>query len=145
MGATAPVAFLNMGGVGNLTWVDPRIARPEEDGALLAFDTGPANAPVNDLVFARRGLEYDKDGALAMQGTVETGALELFLDDPYFSRIPPKSLDRNAFPEMMSLVGELADADAAATLMGMAAASVLRGWSIARNRPRGCWSPAAVA
>ncbi|WP_276714761.1 anhydro-N-acetylmuramic acid kinase [Pseudooceanicola nitratireducens] len=127
MGATAPVAFLNMGGVGNLTWVDPRIARPEAEGALLAFDTGPANAPVNDLVFARRGLEYDKDGALAMQGTVETGALELFLDDPYFSRIPPKSLDRNAFPEMMSLVGELADADAAATLMGMAAASVLRG------------------
>ncbi|MEC7298883.1 MAG: anhydro-N-acetylmuramic acid kinase, partial [Pseudomonadota bacterium] len=68
MGATAPVAFLNMGGVGNLTWVDPRIARPEAEGALLAFDTGPANAPVNDLVFARRGLEYDKDGALAMQG-----------------------------------------------------------------------------
>lgn len=127
IGADAPLAFLNLGGVGNLTWVDPRIARPEEDGALLAFDTGPANAPINDLLQARRGLDYDEDGKLAMTGQVETGALELFLDDPYFSRIPPKSLDRNAFPEMMSLVRELDDADAAATLTGMAAAAVLRG------------------
>lgn len=127
IGAQGPVAFLNMGGVGNLTWVDPRIARPEAEGALLSFDTGPANAPVNDLVWARRGLAYDKDGELARLGEVETGALELFLDDPYFSRIPPKSLDRNAFSEMMSLVRELKDEDAAATLMGMAAAAVLRG------------------
>ena len=127
IGATGPVAFLNMGGVGNLTWVDPRVLRPEAKGALLAFDTGPANAPINDLLQARRGLDYDEDGKLAMSGTVETGALELFLDDLYFSRMPPKSLDRNAFPEMMSLVRELDDADAAATLTGMAAASVLRG------------------
>ena len=118
---------MNLGGVGNLTWVDPRVVRPEDEGALLAFDTGPANAPINDLVQSRRGLDYDEDGKLAMTGQVETGALELFLDDPYFSRMPPKSLDRNAFPEMMSLVRELADADAAATLTGMAAASVLRG------------------
>jgi len=127
MGADAPVAFLNMGGVGNLTWVDPRLQRPEEPGALLAFDTGPANAPVNDLMQARLGVSFDEDGKLALQGQVESGALELFLGDPYFSRMPPKSLDRNAFPEMMSLVRELEDADAAATLMGMAAASVLRG------------------
>jgi len=127
IGATGPIAFLNMGGVGNLTWVDPRVAKPEAEGALLAFDTGPANAPINDLLQERRGLDFDEDGKLAMTGQVETGALELFLDDPYFSRIPPKSLDRNAFPEMMSLVRELADEDAAATLTGMAAASVLRG------------------
>jgi len=127
IGAQGPIAFLNMGGVGNLTWVDPRVARPEEEGALLAFDTGPANAPINDLLLERRGLDYDEDGKLAMTGKVETGALELFLDDPYFSRIPPKSLDRDAFPEMMSLVRELDDADAAATLTGMAAAAVLRG------------------
>ncbi|MGI3167505.1 anhydro-N-acetylmuramic acid kinase [Pseudooceanicola sp. C21-150M6] len=127
IGAQAPLVFLNLGGVGNMTWVDPRVALPEDEGAVLAFDTGPANAPINDLLLERRGLDYDEDGKLAMTGKVETGALELFLDDPYFSRIPPKSLDRNAFPEMMSLVRELGDADAAATLTGMAAASVLRG------------------
>ena len=53
--AEAPLGFLNLGGVGNLTWVDPRHDRPEAEGALLAFDTGPANAPVNDLMMARRG------------------------------------------------------------------------------------------
>ncbi|MWB77183.1 anhydro-N-acetylmuramic acid kinase [Pseudooceanicola sp. 216_PA32_1] len=127
IGASEPLCFLNLGGVGNLTYVDPSFARPEEEGALLAFDTGPANAPINDLMQERRGEVYDRDGALAAQGDVAEGALELFLDDPYFSRMPPKSLDRNAFGDMVGLVRELDDADAAATLTGMCAASVLRG------------------
>ncbi|MGB5864474.1 MAG: anhydro-N-acetylmuramic acid kinase [Sulfitobacter sp.] len=122
--ADGPVAFLNLGGVGNLTWVDPSIPEPQMEGALLAFDTGPANAPVNDLMQARRGLAYDKDGALARGGTVENGALELFLAEPYFARMPPKSLDRNDFDQMVALVGELPDADAAATLTAMCAAGV---------------------
>ena len=127
IGADAPLAFLNLGGVGNLTWVDPRKARPEEDGALLAFDTGPANAPINDLMMARRGQPFDRDGTLARQGEVAQGALELFLQEGYFNRVPPKSLDRDAFADMIGLVGELGDADAVATLTGMSAAAVLRG------------------
>lgn len=123
-GITDPVAFLNLGGVGNLTWVDAGRAEPQEEGALLAFDTGPANAPLNDLMQARRGVSFDQDGRLAAKGQVETGALELFLAEPYFARIPPKSLDRNDFAEMVGLVGELSDADAAATLTAMCAAGV---------------------
>ncbi|MCE8009287.1 anhydro-N-acetylmuramic acid kinase [Aestuariivita sp.] len=126
-GATEPVCFLNLGGVGNITYVDPAFDAPEEAGALLAFDTGPANAPVNDFMLARCGLAMDQDGALARTGTVETGALELFLAEPYFARIPPKSLDRNDFPEMIGLVSELSDADAVATLTAMCAASVAQG------------------
>ena len=125
--AKGPVAFLNLGGVGNLTWVDPSARRAEDDGALIAFDTGPANAPINDLMMARRGLPYDEGGRLARAGNVVEGALELFLDEPYFLKMPPKSLDRNAFADMIGLVGELSDADAAATLTAMSAAGVLRG------------------
>ena len=125
--AVEPVCFLNLGGVGNLTYVDPGLARPEDPGALLAFDTGPANAPINDLMQARLGQAMDKGGALAAQGTVETGALELFLAEPYFSRVPPKSLDRNDFAEMIGLVAELNDADAVATLTAMSAAAVAQG------------------
>jgi anhydro-N-acetylmuramic acid kinase len=113
--------------VGNLTYVDPTFATPDTAGALLAFDTGPANAPLNDLMLARRGLAMDADGALAARGRVETGALELFLAEPYFARMPPKSLDRNDFAEMVHLVGELEDADAAATLTAMCAAAVVQG------------------
>ncbi|WP_299731372.1 anhydro-N-acetylmuramic acid kinase [uncultured Tateyamaria sp.] len=122
--ATGPIAFLNLGGVGNITWVDPTHDAPEAHGALLAFDTGPANAPLNDLMLKRLGQPYDKDGALAKQGTVETGALELFLAEPFFARMPPKSLDRNDFAEMVGLVNELSDADAAATLTAMCATGV---------------------
>ncbi len=120
----APLAFLNLGGVGNLTWVDPRAETPEQAGALLAFDTGPANAPLNDLLTRRCGQPYDAEGQLARSGRVAQGALELFLAEPYFSRIPPKSLDRNDFPTMLGLVDELSDADAAATLTAMTAAAV---------------------
>ncbi|WP_146345232.1 anhydro-N-acetylmuramic acid kinase [Falsiphaeobacter marinintestinus] len=127
IGAEAPVVFLNLGGVGNVTFVDPSRERPEEAGALLAFDTGPANAPINDLMQARLGLEMDEGGQLAAKGEVETGALELFLAEPYFARMPPKSLDRNDFAEMIELVGELSDADAVATLTGMCAAAVAQG------------------
>lgn len=127
IGATEPLCFLNLGGVGNLTYVDPSFDGPEQAGALLAFDTGPANAPVNDLMLARFGQAMDVDGALAAQGAVETGALEMFMAEPYFSRMPPKSLDRNDFAEMIALVFELADADAAATLTAMCAAAVARG------------------
>lgn len=125
--ATQPLCFLNLGGVGNLTYVDPSYDGPEAPGALLAFDTGPANAPVDDLMQARLGLPMDRDGAVARGGTVEMGALELFLSEPYFTRMPPKSLDRNDFSEMIKLVQELSDADAVATLTGMCAAGVVQG------------------
>ncbi|WP_170774475.1 anhydro-N-acetylmuramic acid kinase [Ruegeria lacuscaerulensis] len=127
IGATEPLCFLNLGGVGNLTYVDPSFDGPEAPGALLAFDTGPANAPVDDLMQARLGLPMDRDGALARQGSVEAGALELFLSEPFFRKMPPKSLDRNDFAEMIRLVQELSDADAVATLTGMCAAGVMQG------------------
>ncbi|MDJ0821445.1 MAG: anhydro-N-acetylmuramic acid kinase [Paracoccaceae bacterium] len=127
IGAEAPLGFLNLGGVGNLTWVDPGVRLPEEPSALLAFDTGPANAPLNDLMAERRGLYCDRDGALAAQGRVVEGALELFLEDMYFRKMPPKSLDRDDFALMLDLVRELDDADAAATMTAMAAAAVMQG------------------
>lgn len=126
MQAERPLAFLNLGGVGNLTWVDPSKAHPEEEGALLAFDTGPANAPINDIMMDRRGLPYDSDGQLALTGRVAEGALEIFLGDPFFHKMPPKSLDRNAFANMIRFTDDLSDADAVATLTGMAAAGVMQ-------------------
>ncbi len=125
--AAAPLAFLNLGGVGNLSWIDPRKGAPEEEGALLAFDTGPANAPINDLLQARLGREMDEGGALAAAGAVDAGVLEGFLGHPHFYKLPPKSLDRDGFGDLPGLVGGLADADAAATLTAMAAAAVVKG------------------
>ena len=127
MGVDAPVAFLNLGGVGNLTWVDPRHHAPEEAGACLAFDTGPANAPINDLMQARLGKAQDEGGALAASGTVDEAIVTKFLAHPYFYKIPPKSLDRNAFAEIVAAVEPLSVSDAAATLTAAAAAAVAKG------------------
>ena len=127
MGAEMPLAFLNMGGVGNVTWVDPRHPAPDHPGACLAFDTGPANAPVNDLVQRRLGLAQDESGGLAAQGTPDPAVLARFLDHAFFARVPPKSLDRNEFHGLLDAVAHLSDADAAATLTAAAALSVARG------------------
>jgi len=126
-GATAPLAMVNLGGVGNVTWIDPGVAPPQSPAALLAFDTGPANAPVNDLMLARRGLAQDEGGGLALIGKVDQGVIDRFLALGFFLKIPPKSLDRNDFDMLLDAVSELSDADAAATLTAAAAAAVTRG------------------
>ncbi|MBU3032131.1 anhydro-N-acetylmuramic acid kinase [Paracoccus marinaquae] len=124
----APVAFLNLGGVGNISWVDPRAPAPEAAGACLAFDTGPANAPINDLMRARRRLAQDRGGALAGSGRADMDIVAAFLRHPYFQRPPPKSLDRDQFSMLPDAVAGLADADAAATLVAALAGAVAAGW-----------------
>lgn len=127
LGATEPLAILNLGGVGNLTWIDPRLTEPEASGALLAFDTGPANAPLNDLMLQRQAQAQDEGGALALTGTPDQAVIDAFLNHPYFFRMPPKSLDRNGFPGLLESVAQLSDADALATLTHCAACAVVKG------------------
>ena len=124
IGATEPLAFLNLGGLANLTWIDPTAPGPESPGALLAFDTGPANAPLNDLMLARRGEVRDEGGALAASGTPDEAFVATVLKDPWFDHPPPKSIDRNDFIGLLDKLDLLSDADAAATLTAVAAASV---------------------
>ncbi|WP_133488043.1 anhydro-N-acetylmuramic acid kinase [Aliiroseovarius marinus] len=135
IGADAPIAFLNLGGVGNVTWVDPRIDVPEAPSACIAFDTGPANAPINDLMLARRGVALDQGGALALSGRSDEGIVQAFLDHPYFTRQPPKSLDRDQFPDLLPAVAALSDADAARTLAACAAEAVAQGMTHCPSAP----------
>lgn len=123
----APVLILNLGGVGNVTWCDP--AEPDPLRACIAFDTGPANAPLNDLMRARRGLERDEGGLLAAGGSPSEAAIARLLQHPHFGRPAPKSLDRDTF-DMAGLVEGLDDADAAATLTHAAAAAVAAGLAL---------------
>jgi 1,6-anhydro-N-acetylmuramate kinase len=85
LGAEAPMAVLNLGGVANVTWIDPTAAAPEAPGALIACDTGPANAPIDDLVRARTGADCDRDGALARAGRVDRAILDRFRAEPFLA------------------------------------------------------------
>lgn len=135
IGAKGPVVFLNLGGVGNITWVDPGVAQPELPGACMAFDTGPANAPIDDLMAVRGLGAFDAGGALAARGEIDLAILEAALDGPWFDVLPPKSLDRDAFSGLQEAVAGLSDADAAATLTAVSAGAVARGLPHLPTRP----------
>lgn len=135
IGAAEPVAFLNLGGVGNVTWVDPERPAVDDPAALLAFDTGPASALIDDFVQLRRGQPFDRDGALAASGQVDPDIVEEFLRHRYFAQKPPKSLDRNDFIALMSDVRDMPDADGAATLTAATVASVVRSADWLPDRP----------
>ncbi|MHA1152131.1 MAG: anhydro-N-acetylmuramic acid kinase [Alphaproteobacteria bacterium] len=113
-----PLAVLNLGGVGNLTWIGP------DADQILAFDTGPGNALIDDWAARHTGRPVDADGALARAGRVAEVALAALLDNPYFALPPPKSLDRGAFDP--APVAGLSAADGAATLTAFTAAAVAR-------------------
>jgi anhydro-N-acetylmuramic acid kinase len=112
-----PVVVVNIGGVANLTYVGP-------GGELLAFDTGPGNAAIDDWALKHTGEAVDLDGKLAGAGHVDEGILEFMLDHPVFLKAPPKSLDRFDFP--MAAVEGLSPEDGAATLTAFTAAAIAR-------------------
>ncbi|MEM9100462.1 MAG: anhydro-N-acetylmuramic acid kinase [Pseudomonadota bacterium] len=116
IGAEAPIAFLNIGGVGNVTWIDPGFSAPEEEGALIAFDTGPGNALIDDWMVQNAGLALDQNGSAAAEGTVRPDRLNSNSAQGYLSRTPPKSLDRNEFESVLAGMEGLSLADGAATL-----------------------------
>ncbi len=133
---TEPVAFLNIGGVANLTWLDPSREAPEFPGACLAFDTGPGNAPINDLCQARLNAPQDQDGQLTSAGNVDAEILKrLLASQEYFSRRPPKSLDRNEFSDWLAEVSACSPADAAATLAAGVAQAIALGLTHCPNAP----------
>jgi anhydro-N-acetylmuramic acid kinase len=122
-GIAKPVAILNLGGVGNVTWIGPRIEPLADEGdSILAFDTGPGNALIDDWVRHHTGRAADLGGELARAGQVSPPHVARFLEHPYFARTPPKSLDRDEFRD--ALPHGLAPADGAATLTEMTAAAV---------------------
>ncbi len=122
-GLVAPVAFLNLGGVANVTFVDPAVREPDAPGALAAFDTGPGCALLDEWAESHGSGAFDRDGALARRGTANVDALATFLDEPFFRLPPPKSLDRSAFS--LDGVRGLSAADGAATLVAFTVASAV--------------------
>lgn len=115
LGLAAPVAFLNVGGVANLSWIG-------EDGGLIAFDTGPGNGLLDILVQHRGAGRYDDGGRLAAAGTVDTAVLADLMAHRYFAAPGPKSLDRYDFP--LDWAKGFALEDAAATLVAFTVEAV---------------------
>ncbi|CAG0905087.1 unnamed protein product [Cyprideis torosa] len=116
--AMRPIAILNLGGVGNVTWLG------EERQDILAFDTGPANALIDDLVKEKTGKHYDSDGKIAKAGKVHQKMVDDWLNHKYFDRPVPKSLDRDEW--QVARVYDLPLEDAVATLAAFTVQSVMK-------------------
>lgn len=113
---SSPIVIINIGGVANVTYVDGDV--------ILAFDTGPGNAPIDDWVQGHTGKPIDEAGALARTGTVDERILAHLFDDAFFARTPPKSLDRMDFG--FAAVAGLSAEDGAATLTAFTAAAIAK-------------------
>lgn len=124
--ADRPLAFVNIGGVANMTWIG-------REGALVAFDTGPGNALLDDWCARHTGIPFDRDGRLAASGTVHDNALAALAGNPFFATAAPKSLDRNHF-DVAGLEG-LSPADGAATLTRFTALAIARAVDHVPERP----------
>lgn len=119
---TGLTAFVNIGGIANVTFVG--------NGDPVAFDTGPGNALIDQWVQANAGVPFDFEGRIASEGAVDEDRVAAFLDHDYFQRPLPKSLDRNDFSP--DLVAGLELSDGARTLAAMTARSIL---ASARHAP----------
>lgn len=89
------IGLLNLGGIGNLTWLDGSMDRHH----VLAFDTGPGNMMINAAMTQLFSLPYDDEGRVAAKGKVIPALFESLCQHPYLSMQPPKSTGREMFGE----------------------------------------------
>jgi anhydro-N-acetylmuramic acid kinase len=114
---------VNIGGIANVTLLQP-------GKAITGFDTGPGNTLLDLWCMRHQNLPYDANGAWARSGKCHEILLKNMLDDPYFSRQPPKSTGREYFhsdwlDQQLSNLNENPIAvDVQATLTELTAASI---------------------
>lgn len=106
-----PLAIVNIGGVANMTLL---MGKYIDD--ISAGDTGPGNALMNDFLHTRAGLFFDEGGQIAASGQVHEHLLSAWMEHPYFSRVFPKSLDRDAFSFVLNNMDALSTQDGMRTL-----------------------------
>lgn len=112
-----PVAFVNIGGISNISYIG-------QDGLLIAFDTGPGNALIDQWVESQAGIPFDQSGLIASEGHVNMAVINQYLDESFFEKTIPKSLDRNDFRPLSS--GRLSLEDGARTLAFVTAAAIVK-------------------
>ncbi|KJC35440.1 anhydro-N-acetylmuramic acid kinase [Bradyrhizobium sp. LTSP885] len=112
-----PIVVVNIGGVSNITYIDGT-------DTLIACDTGPGNALLDDFMFREMHQPFDTEGRFAAQGRPDEAWIAQALTLPFFALPPPKSLDRNDFASLR--LGAIAPADGAATLTAFTASAIAR-------------------
>ena len=129
---SSDVFVVNIGGIANVTYLPFH-----NENNLLGFDTGPGNALIDDwfqLHHSTSNDKYDKNGAWASKGKVNSELLTLLLEDDYCQLAPPKSTGREYFnltwltghlkAYQQNIEGELNPQDIQATLTAYTAVTI---------------------
>ena len=116
----------NIGGIGNLSAI-PAGATPED---VLAFDTGPGNMLIDQLVQKLFDKPFDRNGSIAARGHVLEPVVGQLLRAPYFQQKPPKTAGREEYGEQyarafLKLCGRADKADIIATATALTARSIV--------------------
>jgi anhydro-N-acetylmuramic acid kinase len=126
-GFARPVAYVNIGGIANMTWIG---ARDE----IAAFDTGPGNALIDQWMAAKAGEAWDEGGKIALRGRTIDAIAQRYLAESFFEKPPPKSLDRNDFPPLDPAAATLEDG--ARTLAHVTARAIAIAANLVPEPPR---------
>lgn len=119
LGREDDAAIINIGGVSNLTYVGSNLT-----SELIAFDCGPGCAIIDDLMNKYYSKNYDQDGQIALSGTVDLPIIIQIMQDTYFKKTYPKSLDRNYFSKYYQLFDNLSSNNAISTASYLTAYSI---------------------
>ncbi|MGY8813199.1 MAG: anhydro-N-acetylmuramic acid kinase [Gammaproteobacteria bacterium] len=117
--------ILNLGGMANIT-----VLPAGNNKKILGFDTGPGNGLMDSWVQKHQNIDYDIDGKLATEGTCNEMLLDIFMQDSYFSLIPPKSTGKDEFNQQWltknldALGVSISIADVQRTLLELSARSI---------------------
>jgi anhydro-N-acetylmuramic acid kinase len=120
-----PIVVVNIGGVSNMTYID--------GDTLIACDTGPGNALLDDFMYRNLRQQFDCEGRTAAKGAVDVAWVVEALQHPFFTRPPPKSLDRNDFASLK--LRTASPGDGAATLTALTAAAIAQVESLLPKQP----------
>jgi anhydro-N-acetylmuramic acid kinase len=122
-----PIVVVNIGGVSNITYIDA-------NDTLMACDTGPGNALLDDFMYRTMNQAFDSEGKFAALGKVDEAWIARALQLPFFALPPPKSLDRNDFAALK--LPDMAPADGAATLTAFTVYAIAGIVRLLPKRPR---------
>ncbi|MBE6451372.1 MAG: anhydro-N-acetylmuramic acid kinase [Alphaproteobacteria bacterium] len=112
-----PIAFINIGGITNITWIGLI-------GEIVSFDCGPGNALIDDWVSKHGGVLMDYNGKFAATGQVNQKIVSTLLKHNFFAKYPPKTLDRNEFNNKIEHLEGLSLEDGAATVTAFVAEAI---------------------
>ncbi len=114
-----PLVFVDIGGLSSLTFIG-------QNGELMAFDTGPGNAAINDWVNKHGGMHMDYNGKLGITGHINEDVLASMMKHKFLSLQPPKAADSNTFKNKLEHLEGLSLEDGAATATAFVIDSILK-------------------